>query len=73
VHTEIELTRATDPEANMEGVERHGLDRQEMAALLTEAGFVHVRIDDLFNEEKDTEQGRLAFPYIVCLGQRASG
>jgi 2-polyprenyl-3-methyl-5-hydroxy-6-metoxy-1,4-benzoquinol methylase len=42
--------------AKMEGVERHGIPRKWMAELLTEVGFVDVKVEEGFRMEKRVEK-----------------
>lgn len=77
--------RRFHPEAKMDGVERHGIPRGWMAALMAEVGFKDVRVEvgwehekivekypGEFNGEKPGEgQGELmSFPYLICIGKR---
>lgn len=60
-----------DPESKMEGVERHGLSREEMSSLLKEAGFAQVSVETAYVQTKDVESGgEQDFPFLVCKGTR---
>jgi hypothetical protein len=53
----------------MEGVERHGIARQEMEKLMVGAGFVDVRVEEAFTMDKPVESGgSMKFPFLICLG-----
>lgn len=59
------------PKHKMEGVERHGIGRQEMEGLLKESGFRDVRIDEGFKMEKTIEGGGLMeFPFLICMAKK---
>jgi SAM-dependent methyltransferase len=69
-------------EAKMEGVERHGIQREGVRVMLEEAGFVDVRIETAFEMEKWVEatpgagvikgEGgtKMKFPFLICMGWR---
>jgi SAM-dependent methyltransferase len=60
------------PKHKMEGVERHGIARQEMERLLKEAGFEDVGVEEAFRMEKPIERGGLMeFPFLICMGKKA--
>ncbi|KAL1843213.1 hypothetical protein VTJ49DRAFT_2764 [Mycothermus thermophilus] len=71
--------RKFHPESKMDGVERHGLRRDEMQALLEEVGFVDVSVETAFELEKkvETEPGSgvmgptVVFPFLICQGRKA--
>jgi len=78
--------RRFHPESKMEGVERHGVPREWMAALMEEVGFKNVRVEVAWDhtkmvekypgEFKDSEptegQGEMMkFTYLICLGEKA--
>lgn len=68
-------------EAKMEGVERHGIKREEMERLMGETGFSDVSVEEAFRMEKKVEIVRggavvagnremMEFPFVICLGRR---
>lgn len=75
--------RKFHPEAKMDGVERHGIQRDSVRKLLTDAGFTDVRIETAFKMEKRIEispgEGvvkgengcKMTFPFLICMAQRA--
>lgn len=64
------------PASKRADVERHGIKRAEMLALMEAAGFVDVRVERAFVLEKEVDPAeaggrtRLGFPFLVCLGRR---
>lgn len=55
----------------MEGVERHGLGREEMSDLLKEAGFSQVSVDTAYVQTKEVESGGTQdFPFLICKGKK---
>ncbi|KAF2427410.1 methyltransferase type 11 [Tothia fuscella] len=70
--------RRFHPESKMEGVERHGLKREEMEKLIKEAGFVDVRVEEAWRMEKEVEGATggdgevevMEFPFLICLGRK---
>lgn len=70
--------RRFHPESKMDGVERHGIERAEMEALLKEVGFVDVAVETAFQMEKavETEPGSgvmgptMIFPFLICMGRK---
>ncbi|KAH8903791.1 S-adenosyl-L-methionine-dependent methyltransferase [Coniochaeta sp. PMI_546] len=70
--------RRFHPEAKMDGVERHGIKRTDMEALLLRAGFVDVSIETGFEMDKivETEPGSgvngptMTFPFLICIGKK---
>ncbi|KFA59951.1 hypothetical protein S40285_07954 [Stachybotrys chlorohalonatus IBT 40285] len=73
------------PECKMAGVERHGIQREAMASLMEEVGFVDVKVEVAWEHEKIAEtfpgefkdgnpakgQGELMkFSYLLCLGKK---
>jgi SAM-dependent methyltransferase len=61
------------PKSKLEGVERHGIARDEMERLIGEAGFVDVDVKEGWRMEKDVEGGEsLEFPFLICLGRKPS-
>lgn len=60
------------PQHKLEGVERHGITKQEMEALLKEARFVDVEVKEAWRMPKDVESGgSMDFPFLICMGTRA--
>ncbi len=68
-------------QAKMEGVERHGLKKEEMERLMRKAGFSDVNVQEAFRLEKRVETVRggglvvgnwemMEFPFVICLGKR---
>jgi len=69
-------------EARMEGVERHGITRDDVRRMLEEAGFVDVRVETAFEMEKWVEATpgagvikgdggtKMRFPFLICMGRR---
>lgn len=70
--------RRFHPEAKMDGVERHGIKRTDMEALLLEAGFADVKVETAFEMDKavETEPGSgvngptMTFPFLICIGTK---
>lgn len=77
--------RKFHPESKMDGVERHGIPREWMAALMRDVGFKNVRVEVGWEHEKMVEkhpgeftggkpslgQGELMkFSYLICLGEK---
>ena len=59
------------PKSKMEGVERHGIARQEMEILMADANFVDVHVDEAFRMDKPLESGgSMEFPFVICLGTK---
>ncbi|KIW23492.1 uncharacterized protein PV07_11685 [Cladophialophora immunda] len=72
--------------SRMGGVERHGINRAAMEALLNEVGFVNVRVETAWSMDKSVEkyegefgdagrpkegQGEVrSFPFVLCIGER---
>jgi len=58
-------------QSKMEGVERHGIARQEMEKLMVGAGFVDIRVEEAFRMDKPVESGgSMEFPFLICLGTK---
>jgi SAM-dependent methyltransferase len=78
--------RRFHPEAKMEGVERHGIQRGAMRELLAGSGFRGVRVETAFEMEKAVERvpgeegvevgveggdaEKMVFPFLICEGTR---
>lgn len=61
------------PKHKMEGVERHGIARQEMENLLKEAGFEDVQVEEAFKMEKPVEIGGvMEFSFLICMGKKSA-
>ncbi|KAI8931977.1 hypothetical protein NX059_010873 [Plenodomus lindquistii] len=64
------------PIAKREGVERHGIKKKDVGALLEKAGFKDVRIEEAFvlRKEVEAEDGKpvreMGFPFLICLGRK---
>lgn len=62
------------PVSKRAGVERHGIKRAEMEALLLGTGFNEVKVEEAFvlRKEVDAEDGKPAremdFPFLMCFG-----
>lgn len=78
--------RRFHPESKMDGVERHGINRKWMAALMEDVGYKSVdvkvawehtklveRYPGEFKEGKpaDGQGENMSFSYVICLGQKA--
>ncbi|KIW83841.1 hypothetical protein Z517_03087 [Fonsecaea pedrosoi CBS 271.37] len=78
-------SRRFHPRSRMGGVERHGIHRETMQALLNEVGFVNVRVETAWTMDKYVEkfegefgdarraegQGEIQrFPFVLCIGER---
>lgn len=65
-------------EAKMDGVERHGIERQEVETMLKQAGFANVKVEVAFRMEKGVEtipgEGvkgeKMEFPFLICIGTK---
>lgn len=77
--------RRFHPESKMDGVERDGIARESIAALMREVGFRDVKVEVAWEHSKIVEkypgefkdgepakgEGELMkFPYIICLGKK---
>jgi 2-polyprenyl-3-methyl-5-hydroxy-6-metoxy-1,4-benzoquinol methylase len=70
--------RKFHPESKMDGVERHGIGRAMIRAVLEEAGFGDVRVETAFEMAKEVEtvpgsgvMGPLVvFPFLICEGTK---
>ncbi|KAK3487488.1 S-adenosyl-L-methionine-dependent methyltransferase [Neurospora hispaniola] len=72
--------RRFHPEAKMDGVERHGITKEEMEEILKGVGFEEVKVERGFVLQKrvesepgkgDMERGPvMEFPFLVCEGRR---
>jgi len=68
---------AFHPVSKREGVERHGLKREEMDTIIDGTGFNDVEIKEAFvlRKEVEAENGKPAremdFPFLICLGLRS--
>lgn len=78
--------RRFHPKGRMEGVERHGINREWMVGLMEKVGFVDVRVEvgwkmaksverfeGEFGEIGSAEDGQgevMEFPFLVCVGRK---
>ncbi|KAH6855943.1 S-adenosyl-L-methionine-dependent methyltransferase [Chaetomium sp. MPI-CAGE-AT-0009] len=70
--------RQFHPESKMDGVERHGIERGMIRAVMEGVGFADVRVETAFEMEKavETEPGSgvlgpvVVFPFLICEGTR---
>jgi SAM-dependent methyltransferase len=70
--------RRFHPESKMDGVERHGIKRTDMEAVLSQARFADVKVETAFEMDKavETEPGNgvmgptMSFPFLLCIGKR---
>jgi SAM-dependent methyltransferase len=61
------------PQQKLEGVERHGITKQEMESLLKQARFINVEVKEAWRMPKETERGgSLDFPFLICMGSKAN-
>ncbi|KAF2490119.1 S-adenosyl-L-methionine-dependent methyltransferase [Lophium mytilinum] len=64
------------PVSKREGVERHGIKRGDIEALMKRAGFENVKIETAYTFSKKVEaEGKspettMDFPFLICLGQK---
>ncbi|KAF2087710.1 S-adenosyl-L-methionine-dependent methyltransferase [Saccharata proteae CBS 121410] len=64
------------PKEKREGVERHGIKKEEMAKLMEEAGFTNVKVETAFKMFKEVDkqetggQVEREFPFLICLGTK---
>lgn len=64
-------SRAFHPESKMEGVERHGIRKDEIKSLMEQAGFERVSVTRIFSIEKGVETGGTQkFPFLMIQGHR---
>lgn len=65
------------PKAKREGVERHGIKKDELEMIIDGTGFNEVKVEKAFvlRKEVEAEDGKPAremdFPFLICLGQRS--
>lgn len=65
------------PKDKREGVERHGIKKDEIEMMIDGTGFNDVRVERAFvlRKEVDAENGlpqrEMDFPFLICLGQRS--
>ncbi|KAK7991596.1 hypothetical protein PG988_000390 [Apiospora saccharicola] len=78
--------RKFHPEGKMEGVERHGIEKEAMRRLMREVGFTEVRVEVAWTASKSVEKfpgefgdkaeggdGKgemMDFPFLICTGKR---
>lgn len=59
------------PESKRTGVERHGIDKKEIEDVMVGAGFSEVRVERVFELNKQVEDGgEMAFPFLLCLAKK---
>jgi SAM-dependent methyltransferase len=59
------------PQHKLEGVERHGITKEEMENLLKEARFVDVDVREAWRMPKDVEDGgSIDFPFLICMATK---
>ncbi|KAF1808019.1 S-adenosyl-L-methionine-dependent methyltransferase [Eremomyces bilateralis CBS 781.70] len=65
--------RKFHPESKMEGVERHGIVKEEIEELMRAAGFSNVRVERPHTLKKPIDEGAGTgeFPFLACLGGKA--
>ena len=60
-----------------EGVERHGIKRNEMEIMINGTGFDQVKVEAAitFTKEVGDEDGwpkkEMSFPFLICMGRKA--
>ncbi|OCK77997.1 S-adenosyl-L-methionine-dependent methyltransferase [Lepidopterella palustris CBS 459.81] len=65
------------PKSKREGVERHGIKRDEIEMMIKGTGFENVKVATAFTFSKDVDaedrlpERNLDFPFLICLGQKA--
>jgi SAM-dependent methyltransferase len=68
---------AFHPREKRDGVERHGIKRQEMLDVVDGVGFNEVKVERAFvlRKEVEAEEGRpkgeMEFPFLICCGVRS--
>lgn len=59
------------PESKRPGVERHGINKNEIEDVIAGAGFNEVRVERAFGLTKEVEFGEeMTFPFLLCLGKK---
>lgn len=65
------------PKSKREGVQRHGIKREEIEMIIDGTGFNEVRVEKAFTLRKEVEAEdenparEMDFPFLICLGQRS--
>ncbi|KAF2276384.1 S-adenosyl-L-methionine-dependent methyltransferase [Westerdykella ornata] len=65
------------PKSKREGVQRHGIKKEEVETIILGAGFNEVRVERAFvlRKEVEAENGKpereMDFPFLICLGRRS--
>lgn len=65
------------PKSKREGVERHGIKRNEMEMTINGTGFDRVKVETAFTFTKAVEgedgglKKEMEFPFLICMGQKA--
>ncbi|KAK4180517.1 S-adenosyl-L-methionine-dependent methyltransferase [Triangularia setosa] len=72
--------RKFHPESKMDGVERHGIKREDIRKIIEEAGFEGVTVETAFELSKqvESEPGKrdiengwtMVFPFLICSGTK---
>lgn len=59
------------PQSKMEGVERHGITKEEMLSLMKDASFKDIHVQEAFKMDKSVDSGgEMSFPFLICLGRK---
>ena len=65
------------PKSKREGVERHGIKRNEMEIMINGTGFYQVKVETAFTFTKEVEdedggpKKEMSFPFLICMGRKA--
>lgn len=65
------------PKSKREGVERHGIKRNEMERMINGTGFDQVKVQTAFTFTKEVEdedggpKKEMSFPFLICMGRKA--
>jgi len=66
------------PVGKREGVERHGIKRDEISTLIKGAGFENVKVETAYvfskkvGAEGESPETTMEFPFLICLGRKPS-
>jgi len=66
------------PVGKREGVERHGIKRDEIRTLIKGAGFENVKVETAYvfskkvEAEGESPETTMEFPFLICLGRKPS-
>lgn len=69
-YEEFNGSRVFHPESKMEGVERHGLNREEMLRMCKIAGFTRVDCHTCFTLALDREGRKVDFPFMAVIAHK---